>query len=319
MWSKRKNSLNSHLPSQQSTLNYPLFYGDSWEEQAFAEDAAGAVGGCVWPPSSYSCKFCKREFKSAQALGGHMNVHRSERARLKQSSSPEDNEILDHYLQNHHNHIPCTYPSQICTMICNPKPESPTSPRNAILDRHHQNLSDHIPYTSLGVQYPNSQICTMICNSNPKTAPSRVSPPPAQDSRDERISLTIFSPPILEEHQNKASIVSLPPWSNLVADKYIHIPDPQNKFSGAKEDYATVDLSKRLNLVVRQKSSRVKEEGLSCKRRRTDHDSTLLPSMKSNSTCGHLLQSKVGDQLVSSSTIEDLDLELRLGGRPKVK
>lgn len=61
-------------------------YGDSWEEQAFAEDAAGTLGGCVWPPRSYSCTFCRREFKSAQALGGHMNVHRRDRARLKQSS-----------------------------------------------------------------------------------------------------------------------------------------------------------------------------------------------------------------------------------------
>ncbi|KAL6520954.1 hypothetical protein OROGR_017523 [Orobanche gracilis] len=60
--------------------------GDSWEEKAFAEDAAGrTIGGCVWPPRSYSCSFCRREFRSAQALGGHMNVHRRDRARLKQS------------------------------------------------------------------------------------------------------------------------------------------------------------------------------------------------------------------------------------------
>lgn len=64
-------------------------YGDSWEEQAFAEDAAGTLGGCVWPPRSYSCTFCRREFKSAQALGGHMNVHRRDRARLKQSSNSQ--------------------------------------------------------------------------------------------------------------------------------------------------------------------------------------------------------------------------------------
>ncbi|GJS21038.1 transcriptional regulator SUPERMAN-like protein [Tanacetum coccineum] len=37
-----------------------------------------------WPPRSYTCTFCKREFRSAQALGGHMNVHRREKARLKQ-------------------------------------------------------------------------------------------------------------------------------------------------------------------------------------------------------------------------------------------
>ncbi|KAI3439611.1 C2H2-type domain-containing protein, partial [Psidium guajava] len=63
--------------------------GDSWEEKAFAEDF-----GCVWPPRSYSCSFCNREFRSAQALGGHMNVHRRDRARLKQSAlSNQSNEI----------------------------------------------------------------------------------------------------------------------------------------------------------------------------------------------------------------------------------
>ncbi|CAN6242655.1 unnamed protein product [Urochloa humidicola] len=45
----------------------------------------------TWPPRSYPCSFCKREFRSAQALGGHMNVHRRDRARLRHaaaSSSP---------------------------------------------------------------------------------------------------------------------------------------------------------------------------------------------------------------------------------------
>ncbi|XP_074574048.1 uncharacterized protein LOC141830536 [Curcuma longa] len=35
-----------------------------------------------WPPRSYACTFCRREFKSAQALGGHMNSHRRDRALL---------------------------------------------------------------------------------------------------------------------------------------------------------------------------------------------------------------------------------------------
>nr|GMD40161.1 zinc finger protein 10-like [Ipomoea batatas] len=91
VWPKRK--LDLMAPSHQN--HHPLFAysanpssngGDSWEEQAFAEDAAGALGGCVWPPRSYTCSFCRREFRSAQALGGHMNVHRRDRARLKQSS-----------------------------------------------------------------------------------------------------------------------------------------------------------------------------------------------------------------------------------------
>ncbi|XP_057771366.1 transcriptional regulator SUPERMAN-like [Salvia miltiorrhiza] len=43
------------------------------------------AAGFSWPPRSYVCSFCKREFRSAQALGGHMNVHRRDRARLRQS------------------------------------------------------------------------------------------------------------------------------------------------------------------------------------------------------------------------------------------
>ena len=33
---------------------------------------------------SYTCAFCKRGFSNAQALGGHMNIHRRDRAKLKQ-------------------------------------------------------------------------------------------------------------------------------------------------------------------------------------------------------------------------------------------
>ncbi|XVE57458.1 hypothetical protein DITRI_Ditri04bG0092100 [Diplodiscus trichospermus] len=57
---------------------------DSWEVRAFAEDT-GNVMGPTWPPRSYTCSFCGREFRSAQALEGHMNVHRRQRARLYQT------------------------------------------------------------------------------------------------------------------------------------------------------------------------------------------------------------------------------------------
>ncbi|KAJ8774454.1 hypothetical protein K2173_016900 [Erythroxylum novogranatense] len=56
----------------------------SWEVRAFAEDTSNVMGS-TWPPRSYTCTFCRREFRSAQALGGHMNVHRRDRARLHQS------------------------------------------------------------------------------------------------------------------------------------------------------------------------------------------------------------------------------------------
>ncbi|KAI4329711.1 hypothetical protein MLD38_028065 [Melastoma candidum] len=36
---------------------------------------------------SYSCVFCKRGFTTAQALGGHMNIHRKDRAKARPDSS----------------------------------------------------------------------------------------------------------------------------------------------------------------------------------------------------------------------------------------
>lgn len=57
---------------------------DSWEVKAFEQDTTGN-NIVTWPPRSYTCTFCRREFRSAQALGGHMNVHRRDRARLHQT------------------------------------------------------------------------------------------------------------------------------------------------------------------------------------------------------------------------------------------
>ncbi|KAF5736767.1 putative C2H2 and C2HC zinc fingers superfamily protein [Tripterygium wilfordii] len=36
---------------------------------------------------SYECTFCKRGFTNAQALGGHMNIHRKDRAKAKQTNN----------------------------------------------------------------------------------------------------------------------------------------------------------------------------------------------------------------------------------------
>ncbi|KDO68493.1 hypothetical protein CISIN_1g044013mg [Citrus sinensis] len=36
---------------------------------------------------SYECVFCKRGFTTAQALGGHMNIHRKDRAKNRPPSS----------------------------------------------------------------------------------------------------------------------------------------------------------------------------------------------------------------------------------------
>ncbi|PIA60463.1 hypothetical protein AQUCO_00300162v1 [Aquilegia coerulea] len=42
---------------------------------------------------SYRCSFCKKGFSNAQALGGHMNIHRRDRAKLNLPASVDMNEL----------------------------------------------------------------------------------------------------------------------------------------------------------------------------------------------------------------------------------
>lgn len=291
MCAKRKLGLNSHLQAPTNPL-----YNNSWEEQAFAEDAAGPLGGCIWPPRSYSCSFCRREFRSAQALGGHMNVHRRDKARLKQS--PDS--FSETHRQNHHSPI-----------------------KN--------------PFTSLGFQYP-SQVCTLVYNPNPNSSDpgmaspsslSRVSAPPTAENCSAQ-TFRSHSSAITQEHQEKTPISTPPSWSNLVADKYYSISDPKPEEdknsrcleSGyrAKGNYVTTDLSVSLNLLVcrsHQTISGGREEiTASCKRRRSDA-SPLPFFLKPRSVDSQHFQSKVLES--SPNSIEDLDLELRLGDRPQGK
>lgn len=76
---------------------------DSWEVRAFAEDTRNIMN-TTWPPRSYTCTFCRREFRSAQALGGHMNVHRRDRARLHQNQPPLNSS--SHHPSSQFIHIP---------------------------------------------------------------------------------------------------------------------------------------------------------------------------------------------------------------------
>ncbi|PIN11113.1 hypothetical protein CDL12_16288 [Handroanthus impetiginosus] len=46
---------------------------------------------------SYECVFCKRGFNTAQALGGHMNIHRKDRARKKPTTSNHSNKHEEIY------------------------------------------------------------------------------------------------------------------------------------------------------------------------------------------------------------------------------
>ncbi|CAL0317666.1 unnamed protein product [Lupinus luteus] len=117
MWMKRKQILKSHLQAVGDGSINNLYYS-SCVERAFAEDATRVLGGSIWPPRSYSCTFCKREFRSAQALGGHMNVHRRDRARLKQNLSPHNGQTqtlveVGHHKNDRNNSLGNHFSSQI--------------------------------------------------------------------------------------------------------------------------------------------------------------------------------------------------------------
>ncbi|CAI9118263.1 OLC1v1019801C1 [Oldenlandia corymbosa var. corymbosa] len=48
---------------------------------------------------SYECTYCKRGFTNAQALGGHMNIHRKDKAKAKQKNNNNN-----HHQKDDHRH-----------------------------------------------------------------------------------------------------------------------------------------------------------------------------------------------------------------------
>lgn len=77
-------------------------YYESWEECAFAKDDHG---GFMCPPRPYSCSFCSQKFQSSQALGGHMNMHRREKARLRLSLMVHSGETVNKIMGSHHRYM----------------------------------------------------------------------------------------------------------------------------------------------------------------------------------------------------------------------
>ncbi|KAK7263303.1 hypothetical protein RJT34_30891 [Clitoria ternatea] len=152
---------------------------DSWEVRAFAEDTRNIMG-TTWPPRSYTCTFCRREFRSAQALGGHMNVHRRDRARLHQASSPNYNPIssLSHpssssffnISQHHHHHSQELVANGLCLLYHLPSPNnSNNAPFSSNLSHTTTSLNNacgELPSTLLSVSSypPNNNLLLMPPN-----------------------------------------------------------------------------------------------------------------------------------------------------------
>ena len=75
--------------------------------------------------TSYECIFCRRGFTTAQALGGHMNIHRRDRTRVMKSSPAASASVSESSYRYYH-----PYPMHKVRSIFNPPPVSdyPKSP-----------------------------------------------------------------------------------------------------------------------------------------------------------------------------------------------
>ncbi|KAI3811808.1 hypothetical protein L1987_21540 [Smallanthus sonchifolius] len=262
-------------------------FGDSWEEQAFAEDATGPLGGCIWPPRSYTCSFCRREFRSAQALGGHMNVHRRDRARLKKISTSNNNnkQVVEPHTS-----------FDICVLQ---NPNKVSNPNFHL---------DHPLYSS----------------SSPK--PSTVS------------ILRPFTCPFGQEHQKGTPILTC---SKFEPQKRFHIADLGNQekdstkvlesnFATSKTNNQQIELhlASDLNSLFRKRCDSETpffskkddgHDGMIFKKRRIEGGVGVRSFLPRNSK---LLDDDEVEPVLpacehsTSSTLENLDLELRLGDRP---
>ncbi|KAI3989864.1 hypothetical protein MKX01_040834 [Papaver californicum] len=343
MWTRSKlgETTPQVLHTRSSHVHFPTTTTEpSWEEQAFAEDSAGLLlGGCVWPPRSYSCNFCSREFRSAQALGGHMNVHRRDRARLKQSSPTSPH-------QHHH---------QNNTMDGNIRPHQTISQE---LTQHHQNPISHVENSShhhpdhqvhrsslvFSRLDPNSYNPSFVSSSSlPLSPTSRVTPAATiQSSQNNYIKQTLILPPYstpnivnqLSNHLKGGSLFSTP--SDSFASRVVIISDSnleeekdlnkQGKETGLKVKQGAYSESKSsaMNMVLDPSwttgsadDGEIGRDTISRKRRRNDVDDTsylpffVKPILDDRRHC---LESNdlLGLNLNQSCFKEELDLELRL-------
>ncbi|KAF3433659.1 hypothetical protein FNV43_RR24762 [Rhamnella rubrinervis] len=255
MWMKRKQMLMSHF--QAPIINSFRSSSSSWEEKAFAEDAAGgSLGGCIWPPRSYSCSFCMREFRSAQALGGHMNVHRRDRARLKQ----------------------CLISPHITT--------STTDVSHHRRRRRRRQDHDHVNSGS-----PRLVASSRFLSLNSSVSPSAVAAPCSDLKPDQ-----------------------------YLGKKYSKVEEEDCIWLGEEDDdgHVGTDLFVGLNnsVVGRNRQSMFCYEERNYKRTKTAISSPIVPLFHQLQPC-HLQSEVINQYKVGITSMDDLDLELRLGDPSK--
>ncbi|KAG2730356.1 hypothetical protein I3843_01G282500 [Carya illinoinensis] len=286
MWMKRKKLLQSY---PQPAMNY---FNNSWEEKAFAEDVAGPLGGCIWPPRSYSCSFCSREFRSAQALGGHMNVHRRDRERLEQSPWSLNDEARHHQNQdpNHSKSLGAKFSNELFKFRSHRDPKSS-------------------PTTVISGALSSSRVSA---SNNPENFREQISTVASADQSTSYISRSWSD-------SAGARLLSISSESKPGVENNIREED--HSIYPGNADYVEIDFSVGRNFFVSQNrptGSCGRVEAVSCKRPKTAVSSLSFFLKACSDDRGHL-QPKGTGVLLKPNSLEDLDLELRLGDPPKLK
>ncbi|EOA29373.1 hypothetical protein CARUB_v10025660mg [Capsella rubella] len=292
----------------------------SWEELAFAEDDAA---GSLWPPRSYTCSFCRREFRSAQALGGHMNVHRRDRARLKQADD-------DQYLFSKPSSSP-EYPSHndsddiretsCYTLVFNSKP-------NYFKKTQHSCVIDLSSSSSSSPSLPYLTPSSRVSSGLPEKQNTFSSSPsflvePSNNSSYIPSSSPWSSPSTFVDHK-RCDLYAIPGMEGDKKRKIENdVPKIGHKAKLSLGNSCTTDLSVSMNLVIHQSfpitahdSDEELERGDIRKRRRR-HESPSQPSIFISSlSCKSDIITRKEEIKHKGDCFEDLDLELRLGTDP---
>ncbi|XP_027353561.1 zinc finger protein 11-like [Abrus precatorius] len=131
-------------------LNYPEEYSKSSSEET---ERSSEQNDDMGTGRSYGCIFCKRGFTTAQALGGHMNIHRKERANKNKPSfvPPSTSSKVD---DNNYSEIPSHLVGGNCYS---------TSPVVETNSYHHQ---VYFPATACGITPSLVQNSEVLCVEN---------------------------------------------------------------------------------------------------------------------------------------------------------
>ncbi|GLJ22259.1 hypothetical protein SUGI_0418580 [Cryptomeria japonica] len=274
---------------------------DSWEARAFAEDTAGLMGGSTWPPRSYSCNFCRREFRSAQALGGHMNVHRRDRAKLRQSPPRSLNAPDNHHLQSATFPSPVMVPVQdFCFLYPMPGPNS-SSDQNPLVYSLNPNSSmitssQHLPRSPL-IPVPSR---SFMASEDPNSNSNMVEFFPTLGHPI--LSSPSSSPP--------STLLSISPYSPPPSD---HTP-PMNNLSNSS-DSTGISRPRRGPSTSKAELGAGKQKQIGAFHPylpRTDHKSGSSDE-RIRSTCKNDDRHARKFSPDSDNSSQDIDLELRLG------